>query len=76
MSYCEAVWKMRDDSVHRAYHDQEYGFPIYDDDMLFARLVLEINQAGLSWTTILNKKDGFFTLPANTGMGSKPTGSG
>jgi DNA-3-methyladenine glycosylase I len=60
MSYCEAVWRMADDSVHRQYHDQEYGFPIFDDDMLFARLVLEINQAGLSWTTILNKKDGFF----------------
>jgi DNA-3-methyladenine glycosylase I len=59
-SYCEAVWQMADDSVHRDYHDTEYGFPIYDDDMLFARLVLEINQAGLSWTTILNKKDGFF----------------
>lgn len=51
---------MADDSVHRHYHDQEYGFPIYDDDMLYARLVLEINQAGLSWTTILNKKDDFF----------------
>jgi DNA-3-methyladenine glycosylase I len=59
-SYCEAVWQMADDGVHRAYHDQEYGFPIFDDDMLFGRLVLEINQAGLSWTTILNKKDGFF----------------
>lgn len=59
-SYCEAVWQMGDDNVHRHYHDHEYGFPIFDDDMLFARLVLEINQAGLSWTTILNKKDGFF----------------
>lgn len=59
-SYCEAVWRMDDDNVHRTYHDQEYGFPIFDDDLLFARLVLEINQAGLSWTTILNKKDHFF----------------
>ena len=51
---------MSDDNVHRNYHDTEYGYPIFDDDLLFARLVLEINQAGLSWTTILNKKDSFF----------------
>ncbi len=42
------------------YHDHEYGFPIHSDNELFARLVLEINQAGLSWTTILNKKDNFY----------------
>jgi DNA-3-methyladenine glycosylase I len=59
-SYCEAVALMTPDSVHRHYHDHEYGFPIDDDNLLFARLVLEINQAGLSWTTILNKKDHFF----------------
>ena len=35
-------------------------FPFTDDNELFARLVLEINQAGLSWTTILKKKDNFF----------------
>lgn len=59
-SYCEAVWQMEKDNVHVHYHDHEYGFPIEDDNHLFARLVLEINQAGLSWTTILNKKDNFF----------------
>ncbi len=59
-TYCEAVARMALDSVHRQYHDHEYGFPISDDNLLFARLVLEINQAGLSWTTILNKKDHFF----------------
>ena len=59
-SYCEAVWQMEKDNVHVHYHDHEYGFPIEDDNGLFARLVLEINQAGLSWTTILNKKDNFF----------------
>ena len=47
-------------TVHRDYHDNEYGFPIDDDNLLFARLVLEINQAGLSWETILKKKDNFF----------------
>ena len=60
MSYCDVVKGMDKDNVHVHYHDKEYGFPIEDDDQLFARLILEINQAGLSWTTILNKKDNFF----------------
>lgn len=59
-SYCEAVWHMEPGNVHIHYHDQEYGFPIHDDNELFARLVLEINQAGLSWLTILKKKDNFY----------------
>ena len=59
-SYCEVVERMDKDNVHVHYHDKEYGFPIQDDNLLFARLILEINQAGLSWTTILNKKDNFF----------------
>lgn len=50
---------MPDDSVHRIYHDSQYGFPIDDDNELFGRLILEINQAGLSWTTILNKQENF-----------------
>ena len=45
--------------VHGPYHDTEYGFPVSDDDRLFERFVLEINQAGLSWITILKKQDGF-----------------
>jgi len=44
---------------HGPYHDTEYGFPTDDDRALFERLVLEINQAGLSWLTILKKRDGF-----------------
>ncbi|UCC25753.1 MAG: DNA-3-methyladenine glycosylase I [Gemmatimonadales bacterium] len=44
---------------HGPYHDQEYGFPLHDDDALFGRLILEINQAGLSWLTILKKKENF-----------------
>jgi DNA-3-methyladenine glycosylase I len=59
-SYCDFVQNGGKDSVHRAYHDTEYGFPIQDDNLLFARLVLEINQAGLSWETILKKKENFF----------------
>ena len=58
--YCKVVATMDKENVHVHYHDNEYGFPIDDDNHLFARLVLEINQAGLSWTTILNKKDNFF----------------
>ena len=46
-------------AFHGLYHDQEYGFPIADDDRLFGRLVLEMNQAGLSWLTILKKKETF-----------------
>lgn len=59
-SYCEYIMKTGKNSIHKHYHDQEYGFPIHDDNLLFARLVLEINQAGLSWETILKKKDNFF----------------
>jgi DNA-3-methyladenine glycosylase I len=44
---------------HGPYHDAEYGFPSRDDAVLFERLVLEINQAGLSWLTILKKRDAF-----------------
>lgn len=59
-TYCDVVLQMEKDNVHVHYHDKEYGFPIEDDNALFGRLILEINQAGLSWTTILNKKDNFF----------------
>jgi len=44
---------------HGPYHDTEYGFPLDDEAALFERLVLEINQAGLSWLTILKKRDAF-----------------
>lgn len=59
-TYCDFVQGKGKNTVHQAYHDSEYGFPIHDDNLLFARLVLEINQAGLSWETILKKKDNFF----------------
>lgn len=44
---------------HGPYHDHEYGFPVADDSTLFERLVLEINQAGLSWLTVLKKREAF-----------------
>lgn len=58
MSYCSAIEYMSDDrkTLHKAYHDKLYGFPIDDDNELFCRLVFEINQAGLSWETILKKE--------------------
>ena len=56
MSYCDIApgheW-------HGPYHDREYGFPVDDDGVLFERLVLEINQAGLSWLTVLRKRAAF-----------------
>ncbi len=58
-SYCEYIQAKPEDQLNRVYHDTEYGFPLKNDHQLFERLVLEINQAGLSWTTILNKKANF-----------------
>ena len=57
MSYCTTApghpW-------HGPYHDDEYGFPTRNDAVLFERLALEINQAGLSWLTVLKKREAFF----------------
>jgi DNA-3-methyladenine glycosylase I len=55
-SYCEFAAR---DPLHKPYHDREYGFRVAEDSALFARLVLEINQAGLSWATILRKREAF-----------------
>ena len=58
-SYCAYVQDLPADHLHRKYHDRQYGFPLEDDNALFGRLILEINQAGLSWITILKKQDNF-----------------
>ncbi len=60
-TYCTVIATMKegDRELHTEYHDHQYGFPIEDDRELFCRLILEINQAGLSWTTILRKQDSF-----------------
>jgi DNA-3-methyladenine glycosylase I len=50
---------------HGSYHESEYGFPAREDAILFERLVLEINQAGLSWLTVLKKRDAFRVAFAN-----------
>jgi len=55
-SYCDAA---PGHPFHGPYHEHEYGFPLRDDDELLERLALEINQAGLSWLTILKKREAF-----------------
>ena len=68
MSYCTAILGMQPEerkNLHANYHNHHYGFPIHDDNELFGRLILEINQAGLSWETILKKEQGFRTAYAN-----------
>ena len=55
-SYCHVA---HGHEFHGPYHDREYGFPLVDESELFGRLILEINQAGLSWLTILRKQKGF-----------------
>lgn len=57
--YCTYCNNLPMDDPDRIYHDHHYGFPIDDDDELFGRLLLEIQQAGLSWRTILKKEEGF-----------------
>lgn len=59
MSYCDYVLTKPKDDHHRIYHDLHYGTPIEDDNELFGRLILEINQAGLSWDIILKKQTNF-----------------
>ena len=56
LTYCQFVLTRL---IHQEYHDTEYGFPIRGDSALLERLALEIGQAGLSWETILKKKEGY-----------------
>lgn len=62
MCYCDYIESLQNEdsnNLNKMYHDTQYGFPIHDDNELFGRLILEINQAGLSWTTILKKQQNF-----------------
>ena len=54
-------WPGKDDALYVAYHDDEWGVPEYDDRALYEKLVLDGFQAGLSWITILRKRDNFRT---------------
>ena len=52
------AWSTKTEN-EKEYHDKEWGVPLYDDQMLFEFLILEGAQAGLSWSTILNKRDNY-----------------
>ena len=58
-SWCEK------DDLYRKYHDEEWGVPVFDDQKIFEFLILESAQAGLSWHTILKKRDGYTKAFAN-----------
>lgn len=58
-SYCDYVRNLPPGNPHRIYHDTEYGQAVESDEALFELLVLEINQAGLSWNTVLMKRENF-----------------
>ena len=57
--YCEYCLAHPEDTYNYEYHANHYGFPLRDDALLFERLMFEVNQAGLSWITILKKADNF-----------------
>src|SRR5579885_1034381 len=52
-------WSVFDDPLYLAYHDEEWGVPVHDDRKIFEFLILEAFQAGLSWRTVLHKRDNF-----------------
>lgn len=72
MSYCNHIELLTGDrrELHKNYHDNHYGFPIHDDNELFGRLLMEINQAGLSWETILKKEQSFREAYSNFDIAS------
>jgi DNA-3-methyladenine glycosylase I len=53
------AWCPADDPLYLKYHDEEWGVPVHDDRKLFEMLILEGAQAGLSWRTILNRREGY-----------------
>lgn len=52
-------WPTFDDALYLKYHDEEWGVPVYDDKRIYEFLVLEVFQAGLSWRTVLHKRENF-----------------
>ncbi|SEL12193.1 DNA-3-methyladenine glycosylase I [Colwellia chukchiensis] len=62
---CRCPWLDTTKADYVAYHDEEWGVPVYDDDKLFEYLTLESAQAGLSWYTILKRRDGYRQAFAN-----------
>ena len=61
MTYCDYINTIAGEQqqLHKEYHDNQYGFPLQNDDELFERLMFEINQAGLNWLLILKKQNSF-----------------
>jgi DNA-3-methyladenine glycosylase I len=57
MTKQRCAWVPENDALYAAYHDEEWGIPVYDERQLFEMLILEGAQAGLSWSTILNKRE-------------------
>jgi len=63
--YCHHCQKLPLDNIHRVHHDTVYGLALTDENELFGRMLMEINQAGLSWDTILKKEDNFRNAYSN-----------
>ncbi|MCK5813908.1 MAG: DNA-3-methyladenine glycosylase I [Cocleimonas sp.] len=59
MSKIRCEWAAQGSELEKAYHDQEWGVPLHDDRLWFEFLTLEGAQAGLSWSTVLNKREGY-----------------
>ncbi len=59
------TWPLKGNELYLAYHDEEWGVPAWDDATQFEFLILEGAQAGLSWSTVLNKRDGYRAAFAN-----------
>ncbi len=64
-SVSRCAWAPLDDPAYLAYHDEEWGVPLHDDARLFEMLTLEGAQAGLSWSTILHKREGYRRVFSN-----------
>jgi DNA-3-methyladenine glycosylase I len=64
-SLCRCWWAAEGNELYQAYHDQEWGIPVHDDQTHFEFLILEGAQAGLSWITILKRREGYRQAFAN-----------
>ena len=62
MNKTRCSWVPENDPLYIEYHDQEWGIPVYDDQKLFEMLILEGAQAGLSWITVLRKRENYLEL--------------
>lgn len=62
---CRCWWAEQGDDLYKAYHDKEWGKPVHDDRTHFEFLILESAQAGLSWITILKRREGYKKAFAN-----------